>query len=349
MSTTVRHEDTSDSSRSDMTLTGPEKAAILILCLGEERGSDILKTLDEKEIQRITKAMSGLGPIHAEVAEQVLAEFASKVTNHTSNSIDAAKSLLLSFLPEDKVASMMKDLEASSRERELWIELGNVDDKVIAEYLQNEKDQTIAVIASNLPAGVAARVLPLLGEARMVNVIERMVQLREVPDHLMEQIEDALRNDVLVSSEDAVGAAASQRMAEVFNNLDEQTFEAISAQLADRVPDEFSAIRDRMFTFSDLIRIDGQDLARVMRGVAGNTVPMALKGARDDLREHFLEALPGRSRAMLIEEMETMGPVRAREVRVAQASLVECAQRLIDQGVIELKGESESDEEEYID
>lgn len=331
-----------------MTLSGPEKAAILILCLGEERGSEILKDLDEREIQWITRAMSGLGPIHADVAEQVLAEFAGKVSRHTTNSMDAAKSMLLSFLPEDKVASMMKDLASSSREQELWAELGSVDEKVIAEYLENEQDQTIAVIAANLPANVTARVLPLLGESRMVDVVERMVQLKEIPDHLMEQIEDALRSDVLASSEDAVGAAASQRMAEVFNNLDEQLFEVISAQLSDRMPDEFSAIKDRMFTFRDLIRIDGQDLARVMRGVTGNTVPMALKGANNELRDHFLAALPGRSRDMLIEEMEAMGPVRARDVRVAQASLVECAQQLIDQEVIQLPSDSE-DEEEYID
>ncbi len=348
MSTTVRHETAKENGRNEMTLTGPEKAAILILCLGEERGSEMLKNFDEREIQRITRAMSGLGPIHADIAEQVLVEFAQSVNAHTTNSVDAAKSMLLSFLPEDKVASLMKDLESTAREKEFWSELGSVDEKVIAEYLVEEKDQTVAVIVSNLPADVAARVLPLLGEDRWVKVVERMMRLKETPDHILEQIEDALRNDVLASSEDAASSAASQRMADVFNHLDESLFETVSSQLSEKLPDEFAAITDRMFTFRDLIRIESQDLARVMRGVAGNTVPMALKGASEPLKEHFLGALPGRSRDMLLEEMATMGPVRARDVRTAQAELVSCAQQLIEQEVIRLPTEGE-DEDEYIE
>lgn len=348
MSTTVRHETAKENGQNEMTLTGPEKAAILILCLGEERGSEILKNFDEKEIQRITRAMSGLGPVHADIAEQVLVEFAQSVSSYTTNSIDAAKNMLLSFLPEDKVASLMKDLESTTREKEFWSELGSVDEKVIAEYLADEGDQTVAVIMSNLPSNVAARLLPLLGEDRMLTVVERMVKLNEIPDHILEQIEEALRTDVLASTDDAVSSVASQRMADVFNHLDESLFETVSSQLSDKLPDEFAAITDRMFTFRDLIRIEGQDLARVMRGVTGNTVPMALKGASEPLKEHFLSALPGRSRDMLIEEMSTMGPVRARDVHAAQAELVKCAQMLIEQEVIRLQTEGEEDEE-YIE
>lgn len=348
MSTTVRHETAKENGRNEMSLTGPEKAAILILCLGEERGSEMLKNFDEKEIQRITRAMSGLGPVHADIAEKVLVEFVQSVNSHTTSSVDAAKSMLLSFLPEDKVASLMKDLESTTREKEFWSELGSTDEKVIAEYLAEEGDQTVAVIVSNLPADVAARVLPLLGEDRMLKVVECMVQLKEMPDHILQQIEDALRNDVLASSEDAVSSTASQRMADVFNHLDERLFEMVSSQLSDKMPKEFAAITDRMFTFRDLIRIESQDLARVMRGVAGNTVPLALKGASEPLVEHFLSALPVRSRDMLIEEISTMGSVRARDVRTAQAELVNFAQQLIEQKVIHLPTEGE-DEEEYIE
>ncbi len=347
MRTTLATEEISESERKVMSLSGPEKAAILILCLGEQRGSEMMKDFEEREIQRITRAMSGLGPINAEVAELVLAEFAGIVSRYTTNSEDAAKSLLLNFLPEEKVDSIMKEIGSTTREKALWAELGTVDEKAFAEYLENEQDQTIAVIASNLPAEFAARVLPLLGD-RMVDIAERMVQLRDVPDNLIAQIEDALRSDVLDTADNAANAVVSKRMAEVFNFLDETQFETISAKLSGSLPDEFAAIQDRMFTFRDMIKIEGQDLARVMRGVEGNTVPLALKGANDQLREHFLSALPGRSRDMLVGEMEAMGPVRAKDAREAQTHVVDCALRLIEQEVIRLTSD-EDDQEEYIE
>lgn len=331
-----------------MNLSGAEKVAILILCLGEERGSEMMKRLDEKEIQLITRAISDIGSVHADVAEQVISEFASSVTEREGDTSETAKKMLMSFLPEDKVASIMEDIGSSSREGEFWQELGSVDEKSIAEYLALEQNQTIAVVASNLPSDVAARVLPHLGQERMLEVIERMLQIEEVPDHLLQQIEEALRTDVLANSEDASERVAAQRMADVFNKFDEAVFETIATHLNERTPEEFGRIRDHMFTFSDLIKIEGQDLARVMRGVSGNTVPLALKGTKDELREHFLSALPGRSRDMLVEEMDNMGAVRVRDVRAAQNELVACAKQLIDQDVIKLPVDGE-DEDEYIE
>ena len=348
MSTSVRQENITETQGTEMNLSGAEKVAILILCLGEERGSEMMKRLDEKEIQLITRAISDIGPVHADVAEQVISEFASSLTAREGDTSETAKKMLMSFLPEDKVASIMEDIGSSSREGEFWQELGSVDEKSIAEYLALEQNQTIAVVASNLPSDVAARVLPHLGQERMLEVIERMLQIEEVPDHLLQQIEEALRTDVLANSEDASERVAARRMADVFNKFDEAVFETIATHLNERTPEEFGRIRDHMFTFSDLIKIEGQDLARVMRGVSGNTVPLALKGTKDELREHFLSALPGRSRDMLVEEMDNMGAVRVRDVRAAQDELVACAKQLIDQDVIKLPVEG-ADEDEYIE
>jgi len=159
----------------------------------------------------------------------------------------------------------------------------------------------------------------------MLSVIEWMMQMEEPPDHLMEEIEVALQLDVLDVGGDKTVATARKRMADIFNKLDPSLFENVSAQLARRIPEEFGEIRKRMFTFDDMARIGGQDIGRIMRGVSGNTVPLALKGAREELREHFFTALPARSRDMLVEELESMGPVRARDVRDAQNAMVDYA------------------------
>ena len=328
-----------------MSLSGPEKTAILILCLGEERGSEILKQFDEDDIRRVTQAMTALGPIHAEVAEHVLAEFATQVGGDEDQPAQAAKNMLMSFLSEDEVANIMKSSEAPVKKSGVWEELAKVDEKLIVEYLEEEQDQTIAVVISNLASDVAARILPLLGEDRMLGIVERMVQLDEVPPHLIEQIEDSLRSDVLAAAQGEGESPAAIRMAQVFDKFDEKMFEKISEHLTDKLPEEFGAIKNRMFTFNDLVRIDPQDIARVMRGVAGNTVPMALKGAKDEVKDHFLSALPARSRDMLLDEMKNMGPVRARDVRDAQTSIVDVAKQLIEQEVITLQSDEEEGEE----
>lgn len=351
MPNTSVHTETLEKRPTAMSLSGAEKAAILILCMGEERGSALMQRLEESEIHAITRAISGIGSIHAEVAEQVIADFIETAATIRPSTLETAKALLSSFLPEERVDAIMKDIgtNAGKSESALWQEIAEVDEKTIAEYLEGEQDQTIAVIAANLPSAVAARVLPLLGQERMMRVLERMLELNDVPEHLLSQIEASLRSDVLAANKDPADLPGVQRMAQLFDSFDEQLFESVTQHLTERAPEEFEAIRSQMFTFNDLMRIDGQDLARVMRGVTGSTVPLALKGAKEDVREHFLSALPNRSRDMLVEEMGNMGPVKARDVRDAQAAVVDCAKQLLAQDVIQLVVDAEEDTEEYID
>ncbi len=351
MPTTSVHTETLEKRPAAMNLSGAEKAAILILCMGEERGSALMQRLEDAEIQAITRAISGIGPIHAEVAEQVIADFIETAATIRPNTLETAKALLSTFLPEERVEEIMKDIgtNAGKTENALWQEIAEVDEKTIAEYLEGEQDQTIAVIAANLPSVAAARVLPLLGQERMMRVLERMLELNDVPEHLLSQIEASLRSDVLAANQDPGDLPGVQRMAKLFDSFDESLFESVTAHLSERSPEEFEAIRSQMFTFNDLVRIEGQDLAKVMRGVSGSTVPLALKGAKEELRDHFLSALPTRSRDMLVEEMGNMGPVRARDVRDAQGALVEVAKQLLAQDVIQLIVDAEDDTEEYID
>ena len=348
-STSIRQDKATQ--RTDMSLSGPQKTAILILCLGEERGSEFLKQFDEADIREITQAMAALGPIHAETAERVIAEFAAALGAEDNSPANAAKNMLKSFMSEDDVDRIMEDNGGPVHDGGVWKELAAIDDKVIVEYLQEEQDQIIAIVMAHLPPEVAARVLPMLGEGRMLGIVERMVGLDEVPDHLIAQIEESLRADILVASQDEGNSAAEIRMADVFNKLDDKLFERISEHLGEKQPELFGAIKNRMFTFNDLVRIEAQDLAKVMRGVQGNTVPLALKGAKEEVRDHFLGSLPARSKDMLLDEMKNMGAVKARDVRDAQAALVDCAKQMLQQEVISLIPEEgeEVEAEEMID
>jgi flagellar motor switch protein FliG len=327
-------------------LKGPEKAAILFLCLGESRGSGLMQRLDAEDIEKITRAMAGLGVIEAPSVEDVLSEFTDGVANGGGvvGSFTVAENMLRSFLPADKVDAILKDIRGPLKERDLWARSSSLSEVVIANYLKGEHEQTVAAILSNVKTDVAAKVLPLLGEQKMADIIERMIRMEAVPHHMMQQIEETLQNDIINAAAQPTTAELHGKLAELFNKLDSEAFEKITPELEKRIPDTFNLIKQKMFTFDDLVKLDAMALARIMRGVPGNTLPLALRGAGKEVRDVFLNALPGRSRDMLVEEMASMGPARGREVRGAQMLMVDYAKQLADEEVIKLPMDDDEDQ-----
>lgn len=334
--------------RSTRRLTGPTKAAITFLCLGEKAGSELMQRLGSSEIERITSAMSQLGPIPAEVVESVLSEFTRKVVSGSGSvvgSISTAESMLRKFLPEDQVADILNNVRSNEREDAMWRGFGALNETVIANYLKGEHDQTAAAILNNVDTAVAAKVLPLLGAGRMQDVAERMIAMEAVPMHMMQQIEETLKQDIMSDAIHTSSSETHQHMADLFNRLDVQAFDELAEELDKRIPDAFYAIKQRMFVFNDLIKLTMKDLSQVMRGLEGDTLPLAMRGASKELRDHLMACLPQRSRQMLMDEMEATGPVRGRDVRAAQSTMVDYAKTLSEEGVIELPSNSEADEE----
>lgn len=325
-------------------LSGAEKSAILFLCLGEEHGGALMQQLDVVEIRKITRAISAMGEVHAEVVEEVMREFGQKVANYggITGSVEAARGLLKGFLPEDRVSEILEEIEISST-GDLWGDLSELDEKMLAEFLRKEHNQTVAVILSRVRADAAAKVLPLLGQDRAADLVERMIAMEELPAEAVRSIEESLRREVLAKAGRNAGAETEKQLVMVFNKLDAKVFEGLSRELEKKIPDKFRTIKQKMFVFDDLIDLKPALLARVMREVTGKTLPMALRGAQKELREHFLSSVPARSRDMLSEEMKSMGPVRSRDVKQAQSELVEAALRLAQEGEIELPNSDEDD------
>jgi len=319
-------------------LRGAEKAAILFLCLGEEHGSELMKRLDEFDIHAITRAISDLGTIPQGQVEGVIEEFLTSATSGSTvvGSMEMAESMLRGFLPEGRVGEIMGEIQGPLMGRNIWEHFSALDAQVIAGYIKGEHDQTIAAILTKVKPDIAAKVLPLLGQERMIDVTERMISIEQVPRHALAQIEETLQQEFLISASRSSGPDPQQRMADLFNKLDTSLFEGISEELEKRLPLDFIAIKAKMFTFEDLVKLDQTALAQVMRTVEGNTLPMALRGAKKEVRDTFLAALPQRSRDMLVEEMAAMGPVRGREVQAAQAQLIDGAMTLAAEEVIRL-------------
>lgn len=331
-------------------MSGPTKAAITFLCLGEQAGSALMQKLSSSQIERITLAMSRLGTIPADVVEGVLSEFTQGVISGTGTvvgSISTAESMLRKFLPDDQVADILTNVRSNERETAMWRGFGALNETVIANYLKDEHDQTAAAILNNIDTAVAARVLPLLGPERMKDVAERMITMEAIPLHMMRQIEETLKQDIMSDTIHASSTETQQRMADLFNKLDAQAFNQLSGALDERLPEAFQAIKQRMFVFEDLVKLSVQDLTQVMRGLEGNTLPLAMRGASKEQRDHLMECLPQRSRQMLMDEMEATGPVRGRDVRTAQAAMVDYAKSLADEGAIELPSNLDDDDEVF--
>lgn len=349
MSSTTIELGSPPSLRSGRKLRGAEKAAILFLCLGEQRGSELMKKLDDVDIQKITRAVSGLGVVPAPLVEEVMTEFSETMANGGSvvGSLTIAENMLRSFLPPEQVSAILKEIRGPMQERDLWSRLGAMNETVIAEYLNGEHEQTAAAILSKLPTEIAAKALSRMAPERMQAVVERMIRMKAVPAETMRQIEETLHRDLVASTAQSGAVELQQRMADLFNKLDRETFDNLSGVLEQRMPADFAVIRQKMFTFDDLMKLDLQSLARVMRGLQGNILPLALRGASKEVRDQFLGALPARSRDMLLDEMNTMGAVRARDVRAAQSAIVDCARDLAAQEIIRLP--TQEDEEELLE
>ena len=324
-------------------MSGAQKSAILFLCLGEERGGAIMQQLDVDEIRQITTAISTMGEVDAGIVEEIIAEFDEKV-NHSGSvvgSIDAARGLLKEFLPEDRVAEILQEIDGKKID-DVWKDLSDLDEKELVAFLQKEHNQTIAVILTRIRPDVAAKVLPLLGAERASDLIERIMGMDKLPIDTIQNIENTLRDDVLAKAGSSAEARIESQLVSIFNKLDEDMLVNLTRNLEERQPAKLLSIKQKMFVFDDLVKFNEMMLGKIMREVSGNTLPMALRGARKEVREHFLASLPSRSRGMLQDEMSSMGPVRSKDVKGAQAQLVESALRLMSEGEVALP---ESDED----
>lgn len=312
-------------------LTGAERVAVLMLCLGETAGADLMRGLDEAGIRRVTRAMFALPALEPGPVQRILDEFSAVVTagGAALGSGETARSLLASFLPADKVDEFLRQHAPPRPERDPWRRLGAMEGDALAALLAAEHPQTVAAVLSNVPAAAAARALPHMPRDRMHDVLERMVRLGALPDALLDEIESAVREDLLAQAGGAAVDEARGRLADVLSALEPELLDGVAAHLEARAPAEYDAVRRRMFVFEDMLRMEPRELGLVMREVSGDAVPAALAGAGEDLREHFLSALPVRARTLMMEDVAQLGTPKAAEVRAAQAALVECAKALI--------------------
>ena len=325
-------------------LSGPEKAAIILLALGEDH-TVIWENLDDEEIKEVSQAMAGLGTVSSKVVEELLVEFVSGMsgTGAIMGSFEQTARLLSSFLPPEKVDGLMEEIRGPAG-RTMWDKLANVNEAVLANYLKNEYPQTVAVVLSKIKAEHAARVLAALPEDFALECVTRMLRMEPVQREILDKIEQTLRTEFMSNLARTSKRDSHEMMAEIFNNFDRQTEGRFIAALEERNRESAERIRALMFVFEDLNRLDPGGVQTLLRAVEKTQLGLALKGASDGLRETFFSNMSERAAKIMREDMESMGPVRLRDVDAAQMAMVQVAKDLAAKGEIMLAGAGSDDE-----
>ena len=325
-------------------LNGAEKAAVVLLSLGEEH-HQLWEAMDDEEIKEISQAMSTLGTVAASVVEDLLVEFVSGMssTGAIMGSFEQTQRLLGSFLPGDKVESLMEEIRGPAG-RTMWDKLGNVNEAVLANYLKNEYPQTVAVVLSKIKAEHAARVLSALPEDFALECVTRMLRMEPVQRDILDKIEQTLRTEFMSNLARTSKRDSHEMMADIFNNFDRQTEARFTAALEERSRESAERIRALMFVFEDLGKLDPGGIQTLLRGVEKDKLGLALKGASDGLREMFFSNMSERAAKIMREDMESMGPVRLKDVDQAQMAMVQVAKDLAAKGEIMLAGQGGDDE-----
>ena len=318
-------------------LTGPQKAATVMLALPADQASALFARMHEDEIRDVSAAMSQLGTVPAAVVEELCREFAEQLgqAGNLVGTYESTERLLLKTLPRDRVQQIMEEIRGPAG-RTMWDKLGNVSEAVLANYLKNEYPQTVAVVLTKVRPEHAARVLALLPEGFSMEVVMRMLRMETIQKEALEGVERTLKAEFMSNLARSQRRDAHEMMAEIFNNLDRQAEQRILSALEERNREAAERIRSLMFTFEDLQRVDGAGIQALIRAVEKDRLAMALKGASEQMRDVFLRNMTERAARLLKDDIAAMGPVRLRDVDEAQATLVSAAKDLSAQGVIEL-------------
>ena len=326
-------------------ITGARKAAVLLITLGETIAGQVMKHLDDDEVQRITKEVALAQKVTAEQAEEVLTEYYEMSLAHDyviRGGVDFARNLLNEAYGGEKgkrvLDRILKHLGGESLSFET---LQKADPQQLAKFIHSEHPQTIALILSHLNPPQAAGLLSSLPEQIRADVSMRMANLDQISPDIIAKIANLvgarLRELGEMSRQSTGGIHA---VAEMFNRLDSSN----SKQLMDRIETEDpklgETIRHLMFVFEDILLVDANGLKELLSRVDRKILTVALKGTSDKLKDHFLSAMSQRGAEMLKEDMDALGPTKIKDVETSQQQVIAVVRQLESEGVVSLKGGS---------
>jgi flagellar motor switch protein FliG len=327
-------------------LTGTQKSAILMMLVGEDEATEILKNLSPREVQHLGASMYSVQGLDQDTVNLVLDEFLAIIKEQTSLGLGAGnyiRNVMTKALGDERAQSVLSRITPTSTERPIEI-LDWMDARSISELILDEHPQIIALIISYLDHGQASDVLAQLPEEAQADVITRVATLQTVQPEALRELEIVMQrkfqaNTSLRASQ--VGGVPAA--AKIMNFLTQDIEARIMSALKDNDEDLMVAIQESMFVFDNLIMSDDKSMQIIIRSVDNEDLVLALKGADEPLSEKILSCMSTRAAANIKDELEALGPVRLTEVQEAQKRIINVARRLSDEGSIVLAGRGGDD------
>ena len=321
-------------------LTGPQKAAIFLLAMGEEFTTSFFKELDEKSIQKVGKYMSDITYVSSDIVNIVTNEFLKNFNSDVNLAVsgkDFLQQVVSKTLDEETAREVFKVIGNESTSTP-FRDLAYVPTDKLFNMIKGEHPQTIALILSYLPHEKSAEILNLLPEGDKADIALRIVTIGQVQDELIREVDEALKNDI-----SKIGTATRkfdgvEILASILNEVGGDAEEGILSHIEKENSDLADRIRQKMFVFEDLLQVEDRSFREILQNVDNQGLAKALKTAPEELKEKIFNNLSERAADMLKEDMEIMGPVRLKEVEDAQQNILRITKKLEAEGKIVLAG-----------
>ena len=327
-------------------MTGTDKAAILLLYLGNEVTAKVFEHMDDSEIKKISKSMAALGHVTRATIMEVVEDFTNVVNPESgifSQGDEFVRKILEKALGPDKAAILMEELAASSY-GDLVDILANMDSKSIANFLSQEHPQTIAVILAKLKSKQTSEIISLLPQELQAEVVLRIADVEQVSPEILQEIDEVMKREISsMGGTQRYKVGGIEKVVDMFNHFDRSKEKQILDKLDVISPPLAEIIRKHLFTFEDVFSLDDRSVQSVMREVSNDTLTLAMKTSPDEVKDKIFKNISSRAAEMIKEDLEVMGPVRLSDVEKAQSEIIKIVRKMEEEGKIVLAGRGGDD------
>ncbi|MEM7280102.1 MAG: flagellar motor switch protein FliG [Pseudomonadota bacterium] len=322
-------------------LEGAEMAAIFLLTVGEEGASEVLRHVSAQEMQKVGQAMADLSKVSNEQVEEVMSKFADEVKERTSLGIGNDQYLLavLTKAVGSEKAKALVERIIQGRDTKGLEALKWMEPRAVAEILKPEHPQIVAIVLSHLKEDMAAAVLKLFDEEAHVDVLTRIAQLNGVQQTAIIELDEIIEKQVAATSDSGSSDVGGMRSAaNIIGKMGGELEESILEKMKD-IDEEFGVkLQELLFVFESLLDIDDRGIQALLREVPTDKLGVALKGADPAVQDKIFTNMSSRAAEIMQEDMEVRGPVKLSDVEEAQKEILTIAQRLAEEGKIDLGG-----------
>jgi flagellar motor switch protein FliG len=327
-------------------LSGAEKAAILLLCLGEEASAKVFEELTDAEVRLISRHMMSIEHVPTEMALEAMSKFKKTQQQYAGIFVEGnqfVKKAISASSNKERAEMLMEQVVSGNESRPLET-IAMMHPKMVASLLGSEHPQTVALILSTQKSEFSGKVLSFLSDELKFDVIYRIAKIENVSPEVIAQIEDALQREIgFVVNKEQQQVGGVDKVVEIFHRMDKGADRNILDRIEETDPEVAEAIRKKMFTFEDLEGLDNRSLQMIMREVNNDTLTLALKTATDKVKAKIFGNISNRAAEMIQEDLEAMGPVRLSEVESRQQDIVKIALKLEEEGQLIIPGRGGED------